>query len=279
MIVVTNPVLEVTTTIGCPVACVYCPQKALRNTYAHRSGASKSMSLVDFEVYLSSVPTSVDVHFSGYSEPWSNADCTEMIRHSVGKGHRTAIFTTLALTTIADLMQLNEWQLKRFVVHLPDMDGLMPIKNIKKYTEKLAALASLSRIPAEFMAIGRVHPECAAIVESIREDRTCLTRVDNLSPEQLDRARQSHVVSRSNLVRHHGPIACMKNRTYQNVLLPDGTVTLCCMDYSMSEVIGNLRSVSYTSLHDNAQFRSVRDAMLSNDGDVICRKCEWALPA
>ena len=56
-----------------------------------------------------------------------------------------------------------------------------------------------------------------------------------------------------------------------NVLLPDGTVLMCCMDYGMTEVFGNLFEQTY----DEVVFGKVADEMRRklDGGESICRHC------
>jgi hypothetical protein len=39
-----------------------------------------------------------------------------------------------------------------------------------------------------------------------------------------------------------------QERLYHNVLLPNGDVTLCCMDYSLKHLLGNLYERSYEEI-------------------------------
>ncbi|HXR11712.1 MAG TPA: hypothetical protein VN770_05415, partial [Gaiellaceae bacterium] len=57
--------LEITTMIGCKVACVYCPQDKISRRY---QGAERMMTLEDFETCLDKVPPDVVAHFTGFAE-------------------------------------------------------------------------------------------------------------------------------------------------------------------------------------------------------------------
>ena len=56
------------------------------------------------------------------------------------------------------------------------------------------------------------------------------------------------------------------------VLLPDGTVVLCCMDFGMEHVIGNLLENTYGEIIDGQPYKNLRKEMLYG-GDILCRKC------
>ena len=87
-------VLEITTTVGCRVACSYCPQKEFVSAYKKRSDIYR-FDLDSFKSVLDKVPKEVDIYFCGMSEPFLNPQCAEMVRLAWHKGHRVAIDTSL----------------------------------------------------------------------------------------------------------------------------------------------------------------------------------------
>ena len=58
-------------------------------------------------------------------------------------------------------------------------------------------------------------------------------------------------------------------RIYHNVLLPDGSVQLCCQDYGLDEPLGNLNDMSYTELHLTNKFKSI-----TKGGAKLCQACD-----
>ena len=52
----------------------------------------------------------------------------------------------------------------------------------------------------------------------------------------------------------------------QHVLLPDGTVILCCMDYGMKHVLGNLLEMDYKDLKREERYE-------------LCKRCNRAVEA
>lgn len=62
-----------------------------------------------------------------------------------------------------------------------------------------------------------------------------------------------------------------------NVLLPDGTVVLCCNDFGMKHVLGNLLKEDYDSIISSEQMRLVKRGMnLDESLSILCRKCMFA---
>ena len=60
-----------------------------------------------------------------------------------------------------------------------------------------------------------------------------------------------------------------------NVLLPDGTVLMCCMDYGMTGVFGNLFEQSYDEVINSEAARAMRRTL--DVGESICRHCANAI--
>ena len=77
----------------------------------------------------------------------------------------------------------------------------------------------------------------------------------------------------------HGPIICMGMKELNhNILLPDGTVVLCCNDFSLQHVLGNLLEQSYNDIMDSEIIKKIKHAMLNDDGSktLLCRKYAYA---
>src|SRR5271169_3052980 len=93
------PCLEITTMVGCPLKCTYCPQDQLRETYGKNE---KYLSFENFKLILSKIPPYVRIDFSGMAEPWANPEATAMLAHTLEKGFNITIYTTLYDITAGD---------------------------------------------------------------------------------------------------------------------------------------------------------------------------------
>ena len=99
--------------------------------------------------------------------------------------------------------------------------------------------------------------------------------------EMQDRAgnleNEQQVLSTGNLT---GGLYCDRAvNTDHFVLLPDGTVVLCCNDYGMQHVLGNLSNQSYEDIVHGEFFLNVKRAMHIDESlPLLCRKCMYAKP-
>ena len=83
-----SPVMELTTMVGCPLMCSFCPQENLRDNYGDKAKYMKPMDLV---TVLCKLPRNTRIDFSGMSEPWANPDCTTMLEEVLYMGRMYAI--------------------------------------------------------------------------------------------------------------------------------------------------------------------------------------------
>ncbi|TIP79007.1 MAG: radical SAM protein, partial [Mesorhizobium sp.] len=63
-----------------------------------------------------------------------------------------------------------------------------------------------------------------------------------------------------------GALICVDERQYRNVLLPNGEVTLCSMDFERRHVLGNLLCDEYGDLFKSPVFCEIVDRMNGADG-------------
>lgn len=263
-----NAILEISTVVGCRMSCSYCPQKTHIKRYASFDYSSK-MSLEDYRTCLAKVPKFVSICFAGMAEPFLNPACAEMILDAHIAGHEVSVFTTaygLKWTDIATI-ELMHIPFRHFCIHLPDADGLMRLTVTDEYLETLLQIRG--RIPkATFMCIGKLHPKIEEFFGKMNDGSASLiSRAGNLEHMKVE--------------FKHGALKCSGGPDLNhNILLPNGAVLLCCMDYSLQHVIGNLCTDSYESLFESDEFMRIERGMAGDESiEIACRHCEVAVPA
>ena len=65
------PNLEITTRTGCSCMCEYCPQTTFIKQYTSKK-RDIDMTMETFVKCLDNIPREVDLHFTGYVEPFLN---------------------------------------------------------------------------------------------------------------------------------------------------------------------------------------------------------------
>jgi hypothetical protein len=274
-------VMAITTVIGCKLMCTFCPQILLRNSY---NDHKKILSLEDFNKILNKIPVEIDIHFSGNAEPWLNKDATEMLKISLERGHSVGIFTTLVgmsvedAKKVIDLCKTYSNKMKMFEVHLPDKNNNMPGWRMnEEYENVLKMFISFADEKIikgfNFMTMdgsNRVHDHVYEIVKNNINQ--------NGGWEPISRGGTlDNVVA----PKHDKAVYCSKTAYYdRNILLPNGDISICCQDYGLKHIIGNLITDEYDSLFVSEELNRVKKInMLDGYSDEsICKSCEIARP-
>jgi hypothetical protein len=263
--------LEVTTMIGCRVACVYCPQDKISRRYF---GPDRMMSFDDFEIYIEKVPRRVVVHFTGFAEPFLNPRCVDMIEYAAERGHPIFISTTLAGVTRADVIRLSQLTYYQFQIHLPSAEKLMNLAVNDEYFILLSDLLSAGIITDLHFHGNAVHPTVGAWLRQHAVnfgEFWIQDRAGNLNTEKVKKKVSKPITTAA---KPSGKLRC--DRIYQNVLLPNGDVVLCCMDWSAEYVLGNLKRDRFEDLYRSETFRRVLRGLKDPSVDLLCRTCHVA---
>ena len=224
--------LEITTNIGCPVNCRnLCPQDILLRRYE----GPRLLSLDKFKEYLKSVPNSVEIVFSGFSEPFGNPEAINMLEYA-SRNHRISLFSTLMGASEDSVKRLCHLQYRHFCIHVPDgVNCKIPLT--PDYTRNF------------FYAVEHVRNAYFSLMNQNFKSN-----------------------NRENIVR--GALPKPKPVQYCDlpyypdfVLLPNGNLQLCCMDFGLEHTVGNLEKNSYDSIR--------KDFFKRNKKFNLCRYCSW----
>ncbi len=262
--------IEVTTTVGCSLACRYCPQHSIQRSY---TSSTRSMSLETFRYCIGKVPSRIQIHFSGFAEPWLNSCTTDMLLYAYAAGHSIQVYSTLKGMTLADLRRLRIVKPFDLCIHLPDADGLMHLKPDADYLSVLDAVAAGDEqftCDAHFVCIGTVHPTVATVMATHGHSvwhSPVISRAGNVDVRHFGAQRVPFKT---------GTIRCARNKIgRQPVLLPNGDLYLCCCDYGLRHRMGNLlTAASYMDIWDGPEFAAFCSLLTCDSSDLICRRCE-----
>ena len=246
------PTLEITTIIpekGCVVDCVFCPQRTLEEVYK----GTRILTLEAFKTMVDKVPTDVRITFAGFTEPWMNKYCTEMVVYAHEQGHPVSVFTTGVGVSIEDMEAIVDIPFAGnpnggFVLHLPDAEMLARHPITPGYLKTLEWIRDNQHRIKNFsvMSMGKeLHPSVRHIFDWA-PSYDMWSRAGNLIRESVAKPQLITLRDRWNAITHTGPKTCgCVEGLYHNVLLPNGDVSLCCMDYGLEHIIGNLATQTY----------------------------------
>lgn len=247
--------LEITTHIGCPVNCTDCPQALLRSQYHGK----RDLDLDDFKRAIDKVPQDVRIDFSGMCEPFVNPQCTDMILYAAERGHPLALYTTLQGLSMEDYERIKSVMFEVITIHLPDEAGRSHFNITDEY---------LSVLNAAHCDSYSCHGPIDKRVWPYLKQRGLITFMHD---------RAGNVEGRPHInLDTHCELICITSgwEMNHNVLLPDGTVIMCCMDYGMTGVFGNLFTQTYNEVLNSEAAQTMRHTL--ETGESICRHCSNA---
>jgi len=238
-------------------------------TYAKRSNIYK-MTLDTFKSCLDKIPLNVHIHFSGMAEPWLNPECTKMLLYAHQQGYEVSVYTTTVGMLTSDFKNIESIPFRHFNVHLADKEGYSKIEIDDNYLETVDAILKSNIQNREYMTMGKLHPKVQQLIKKRISRTRMLSRAGNLEGKAYPPIPP----------RSKGPIRCRSagNLFNHNVLLPNGDVLICCMDYGMQHILGNLMSSNYSSVFNGKEFYELQKGLDDDSLDILCRYCENASP-
>lgn len=258
--------LELTLSIGCKLNCLYCPQELLISNYGK---GKKTLSFDDFVVVVSKIAKGGWTIFNGMSEPFLNKDCIKMLQYANEGGYNISMATTLVGLKEENLDKLKEIKFRGFILHIPDKEGNSKFLITAEYLRILKWVCDNIHITG-FSCHGEVHPLVKEVIAtSIPLFNKMGDRAGNLPFVKTDK----------NEIGEKEKIICAAGKWKTGwipEMLPDGRVVLCCNDYGMKHVLGNIIEQEWDEVVHGDEFQKVVLAM--NGGgkreEVLCKNCD-----
>lgn len=255
---------------GCPNYCKYCPQETFLNAYK----GVKELVFDDYVTMIDKLPKSC-ISISGYSEPFKNPWCTDMIEYADKKEHTVMVYTTLQGLDIETYKRLRKMYFVRAVtIHLPDKEGNTVTKITDEYKKVLNYIISHPTggwCNLVFSSHGSaVHPDIQHIV-NINAAYRIHDRCGNLKTSD-PKVHKVHWQS--------GRIACgngFGQYPESGIVMPNGDVYLCCMDWALEYKLGNLLEQSWFDVMASGVRKREKEDRETGCHDGICRHCADAV--
>lgn len=268
--------IEVTTVIGCSVNCKFCPQSMLlREYYKNNINRTNRMSVDTFRKCLDFFPKDYDISFGGMSEPFLNKDFIQMLEIACDSGRKIALYTTLVGLQKEDANRVLQLPIDWVTLHVADKYSYANIPQNEEYYSILNMFINARKQDGTlFVNMCNAQSEPNERVLEI-----CNSKYEILT-EMTDRAGN---LSNDRLIHNKvltGKIKCGNSANgalNSNVVLPDGSVVLCCMDYGLQHILGNIYENSFEEIMNGLEMQRVRAGMDGDKNiDILCRKCSYA---
>lgn len=226
--------VEFTLAIGCPVNChKYCPQEVLVRSYGK---ASRQMTLENFKTMLTHIPKRVSIDFSGFCEPCVNPAFADMAKYAYKEGYKIHVATTLQGATNQTVKDLLDLQYEGFVLHLPDGRN------------------------ANFKLSNEYKNNLFCVMQGV-------PNVQYVSMNDIFVSNEREKICRGELPKPRRIGVCRKSGSPQMVVMPDGRVQGCDMDFLLHHTLGNLLEDDYDTL-----VKRFRDRQPSFEMCHYCKK-------
>lgn len=269
------PCLDITTKIGCSVNCRYCPQEVLLKSYYKDNPQRESyLSMDTLMKCIEHMPDNASYQFGGMAEPFLNPNCLELLRVVCDLGRRVNLYTTLVGLNEEMLYKIMNMPIEYVTLHVADAKGYAKISVTDEYYRLLDVAVNYRKKNGKmFVDMCNAQAEPDRRVAEICKGKytipnTLIDRAGNLEGNDLVSKRIAT-----------GKISCgvCGEALNKNELLPDGTLLLCCMDYGMKHVLGNLKEQSYEEIMQGTEIEKIKEGMeFDFRSDILCRACSCA---
>ncbi len=270
-----RPLIQVTPKTGCSVNCRHCPQELFVNRYFSKARTAM-MSFSDYKTCLDKTPENTIIEFAGFGEPFLNPEAAEMMRYTASTGREVNLFTTLVGMTEEIWEKIKDIPFTMVVVHLPDTKLYAHIPLTEEYWKFLRMMANAKKVNGKpFIDLvnsqSLILPEAMEIVQDKNIQISDTQLIDRAGSLQSDELQHGGVF--------RGALFCpTAARLDHNIMLADGSLVLCCMDFGMKHVMGNLLEESYEDIMNGKALQTLRKQMASETSDILCRHCVRAKP-
>ena len=113
---------------------------------------------------IDKLPKEIRITFSGFTEPWLNKKCTDMLLYAHEQGHPVSVFTTAVAMSLKDVERIKDVPFVGgpnggFTLHLPDLERLAkhPVTKTLINVYNALKVADISNFTT--MSMGTVHEE------------------------------------------------------------------------------------------------------------------------
>lgn len=260
--------LEISLTVGCNVSCKYCPQELFIHRYLEQDKMrTTTLSFDNFKRILMNVQEGGSIAFCGMSEPFANKACADMIVYAYHKGYKISLLTTLVGMTKEDYEKIKEIDFESLVLHIPDQEGNSKIRVGDEYIDKIKRIMSDKKV-SYYSCHGSLHSD---IEQYIDKNETIISTLH-------DRAGNLQQAGTMKSSDKEGDIVCRRGGTmyptgHVPVVLPDGTLLLCCQDWGMKCILGNLLTETWEEISKNEPYQMWRKSLCDEKKEFLCRKC------
>lgn len=155
-------------------------------------------------------------------------------------------------------------------IHIPDKQCNSKFKITDEYIQMFKKVSEHFSI-SSYSCHGEIHEEIKELIDNTKPfSNIMMNRAGNLEYDELK------------TYNHIGKIKCgsgsiVVKAGWCPTVLPNGTVVLCCMDYGMKHILGNLITESVSDIINGNEYIKIEKGLDDERIDILCRKCPAAV--
>jgi len=168
--------------------------------------------------------------------------------------------------------QLEDIPFERFLVHLPENQKQTSMIVNQEYIRVVRKLIK-SKIRTEW----KFHQTIDG-----SEDLHPLLKISFVEAGLYDSVEKATLKTRAGNIEIKGKpfIEKIKGKIsgcrllYVNQLVPNGDVFICCMDWQLKFLLGNLLEVEFEQLFTGETYQNILKGLEDDNSEILCRYCE-----
>ncbi len=267
-------VVRIESTNHCNADCVTCTRKIME----------RQTGVMDMELFKKIVDECAGqkvrcIHLHNFGEPFLDKKIFEKIAYVKERGMETRLFTNLSLINRAMAKKVVESGLDRLKVSI-DGNSKETYERVRKGLDYDQVMGNLETLLEERKKAGSSTPKVGLVFVDMDE---------NSSEKNDFKKRWEGRVDSINITTYHNwagslegegdeqlrGLPCMRIWLTFTVLW-NGEVSLCCMDYDGSVILGNVRENSIYDIFNGEKLKKIREVHLSGEFDKIplCDRCD-----
>ena len=275
--------LEITTTVGCAMMCEYCPQEAYKK---NGKEYPRTLSFEIFKRSFQNIDNSYKINWTGFSEPLHSKDFTKMADYLHERGFKQHISTTMFGREESKEYLTKSNVFESIIYHLPDDKNLMKLKVNDKYLNYLerSIIFQAKNIPKKkfnIMVIGdEFEKQVRELLNRLLEKKIILSEQISIRKHLVSRADQIgdfegfRKNSNFNKISDNKKLYyCSYGRLNKGVMLTNGSVAICCNDYSIEHNVGSLINNKIEDLYKHEKLFLNNEFTSGNKS--LCKRCEF----
>jgi uncharacterized Fe-S cluster-containing radical SAM superfamily protein len=275
--------LNVTTTSGCRGRCVYCPQDRYWDAMRERP---RFLTAAEFEALVPMLAgTHFDVlSFGGFSEPFDNPEIVELLTlaSELDFVDDVVVYSNGEAMTRETMRALEHVRLGTVDVSCHGFDP-ETYRRTRSFVDPAAVRTNLLHLLGHRENIENLVVSVSGPFgsdESLGELETlCASAGATLLRRDLHSRAGLLRIGRDE--RKSGAFRCAKFDFEKPVLVPGGDVSLCCQDFALHAVIGNLHDRPFAELMAKSPVRThVLEVAAGRrvDPGLACYDCVFCVP-